>query len=258
MDFQHDDFRRAAEAERENAASQSPRDEEGRAVQLGPGIGEFGFLPGDVRQRLAAGQADLAAVGMGANDGVRRAGGQQGEDVRHVGEQDVGNFRGEAQRQFLRPDPEVVVIPHGRELKIPATGKVQQQGIVPHGQDAQLGKHVPPQIPAVVLVMIALHGEDAQGGFQHLEVFTGRFRAHAAFPGVAVGVIPQQEDHVRLRLHDFFHVPARLVAAVRAQVEVSGDHDPERDAAFFLPLRHFQRGRDGFHAPGFHLPRPHE
>jgi hypothetical protein len=48
LDFQHDDFRRAAEAEGKNAASQSAGDEEGRAVQLGPGIGEFGLLPGDV------------------------------------------------------------------------------------------------------------------------------------------------------------------------------------------------------------------
>lgn len=81
--------------------------------------------------------------------------------------------------------------------------------------------------------MVALYGEDAQGGLQHLEVFPGCFRTHAALPGVAVGVVPQQEDHVRLGLHDFFHVPARLVAAVRAQVEVSGDHDPERGAPPF-------------------------
>lgn len=74
--------------------------------------------------------------------------------------------------------------------------------------------------------MVALHGEDAEGGFQHFEIFPGRLRAHAAFPGVAVGVIPQQENHVRLSLHDFFHVPVRLVAAVRAQMKISGDHDP--------------------------------
>ena len=75
---------------------------------------------------------------MGADDGVRRAGSQQGKDVRHVGEQDVGDVRGEAQRQFLRPDSQVVVVPNGGKLEIPAAGEVQQQGVVPHGQDAQL------------------------------------------------------------------------------------------------------------------------
>lgn len=137
LDFQHDDFRRAAEAEGKNAAPQPARDEEGSLVQPGPGVGEFGFLPGDVRQGLAAGQADLAAMGVGADDGVRRAGSQQGEDVRHVGKQDVGNVRGEAQRQFLLPDSQVVVVPDGGELKIPAAGQVQQKGIIPHGKDAQ-------------------------------------------------------------------------------------------------------------------------
>ena len=76
----------------------------------------------------------------------------------------MGNVRGKTQRQFLLPDSQVVVVPNGGKLQISASGEVQQQGIVPHGQDAQLGKHVPPQVPAVVLVMVALYGEDAQGG----------------------------------------------------------------------------------------------
>ena len=54
------------------------------------------------------------------------------------------NIRGKTQRQFLRPDSQVVVVPDGRELQLTASGKVQQQGIIPHGQDAQPGKHVAP------------------------------------------------------------------------------------------------------------------
>lgn len=68
----------------QHAASQPPGDQERGAVQAGPGIGEFDFFPGDAAQGNAGRAADLAAVGVGADHGVRRAGLQQGEDVRHM------------------------------------------------------------------------------------------------------------------------------------------------------------------------------
>ncbi len=256
-DFQHDDFRRTAEAQGQHAASQPPGDQERGAVQAGPGIGEFDFFPGDAAQGNAAGQADLAAVGVGADHGVRRAGLQQGEDVRHMGEQDVGDGRGEAQREFLRPDPHVVVVPHGGKLELSAARQMEKKGVVPHRADAEVREHVFPRLPSVVLVVVALHGKDAQRGPEHPEVAPRLFRAHAAFPGVAVGIVPQQKDHVRPGLHDFFHIPARLPAAARAQVEVPGHGNPQGRAGFRPPLGQVQGGRDGLHAPRFSLLSPH-
>ena len=106
--------------------------------------------------------------------------------------------------------------------------------------------------------MVALHGKNAERGFQHLEIFPGRLRGHAALPRVAVGIIPQQENHIRPGFHDCFHVLVCQIASVRTQMEIPGNRDAEGRAFFSLPLRHLHRSRDGFHTPGFHLPCPHE
>lgn len=93
--------------------------------------------------------------------------------------------------------------------------------------------------------MVPLDGEDAAGRCQPPQQPGGRGGAHAGVSAGAAGIIPYQQDQVRLKLHDSPDVAQRphFIKGRGHQVKVSGNDDfngfsaavPLGDAVVHLP-----------------------
>jgi len=112
-------------------------------------------------------------------------------------------------------------------------------------RDAGPGQFLAPVVPAEGEVMVPLDGEDAAGRCQPPQQPGGRGGAHAGVSAGAAGIIPYQQDQVRLELHDSPDVAQRphFIKGRGHQVKVSGNDDfngfsaaiPLGDAVVHLP-----------------------
>lgn len=179
-----------------------------------------GFKPQEAERK-----ANLATVGVPADDDVRVSMGKYVVRFRTVGKQEMGDVRRLA---FGQPFSDIARrIQYSGKLELPSVLERDKRALVFQHGDSRLFQFPAPVVPAEGEIMVSLDSEDPAGSRQAFQQPGGRSGIHAGVFAASPGIVSNQQNQVRLEPHDPLNIAQgpHFIKRGGHQVQIAGNND---------------------------------